>query len=480
VPAGGVLLATCGLVALAGFPLDDIWHRLFGQDVTAWGPTHVQMIGGASLSTLACWVRTVEGRRAAAAVGTEPTRLGRAHVAAMDVGLAGAFLIGLSTLQVEFDYGVPQFRLLEHPVLVTIAAACALVAARVRVGRGGALAAVVFFHVVRGALALGVDASGRVDLHVPLYVASAVVVELVALAVDARRRPVAFGVLAGLGVATAGFAAEWAWTREQLPIGWSGALLPEAVPVVLAAGIGAGILGGLVGRALTAEPVAGPTPRGALAVGWIGAVGAVAFALPMTAHTDWRADLDVRPVAGDADLADVAVRLDPPDAAADAAWFEVLWWQGAAEGGDGGSSRTALVRGDDGTYRTAAPVPIGGTGKTVLRLHVGTSLQSVPVFLPEDEAIPAPAVPATSGTRELVADKRVLQREARTDNVGLERVAYVLLGLVAAAWMAVLSWGLRRLDPTPRRGGRGQVGRRTVGAPSRPVRRRLGDPAPGL
>ena len=39
--------------ALAGFPLDDIWHRLFGQDVTLWGPTHLMLIGGASLATLA-------------------------------------------------------------------------------------------------------------------------------------------------------------------------------------------------------------------------------------------------------------------------------------------------------------------------------------------------------------------------------------------------------------------------------------------
>ena len=37
-PVGGVLIAACGAFALIGFPLDDIWHRLFGQDVTLWGP----------------------------------------------------------------------------------------------------------------------------------------------------------------------------------------------------------------------------------------------------------------------------------------------------------------------------------------------------------------------------------------------------------------------------------------------------------
>src|SRR5829696_6320580 len=40
VPVGGAVIATCGAFALSGFPLDDMWHRLFGQDVTLWGPTH--------------------------------------------------------------------------------------------------------------------------------------------------------------------------------------------------------------------------------------------------------------------------------------------------------------------------------------------------------------------------------------------------------------------------------------------------------
>ena len=37
-PLGGVIVASCGMFALIGFPLDDVWHRLFGQDVTLWGP----------------------------------------------------------------------------------------------------------------------------------------------------------------------------------------------------------------------------------------------------------------------------------------------------------------------------------------------------------------------------------------------------------------------------------------------------------
>ena len=51
-PLGGVLMTACGGFALIGFPLDDVWHRLFGQDVTLWGPTHLMLIGGAAMTLI--------------------------------------------------------------------------------------------------------------------------------------------------------------------------------------------------------------------------------------------------------------------------------------------------------------------------------------------------------------------------------------------------------------------------------------------
>src|SRR5438105_4070566 len=163
------------LQRLGGFPLDDIWHRLFGQDVTLWGPTHIQMIGGASLATLAMWVLAVEGERAAAAAGkpVNPKAMLRIHIS-----LAGAFLIGMSTLQAEFDFGVPQFNQLFHPTMIMLAAGIALVAARIRLGKGGAIAAVGFFLLFRGALTLIIGPIlGRTLLHFPLYLAEAAVIE---------------------------------------------------------------------------------------------------------------------------------------------------------------------------------------------------------------------------------------------------------------------------------------------------------------
>src|SRR3954470_2512618 len=63
-PVGGVLIAACGAFALIGFPLDDMWHRLFGQDVTLWGPTHLMLFGGASMTLVGQAVLLQEGMRA--------------------------------------------------------------------------------------------------------------------------------------------------------------------------------------------------------------------------------------------------------------------------------------------------------------------------------------------------------------------------------------------------------------------------------
>ena len=46
-PLGGLLMLVSSAFALGAFPMDDIWHRIFGQDVTLWGPTHLVLIGGA-------------------------------------------------------------------------------------------------------------------------------------------------------------------------------------------------------------------------------------------------------------------------------------------------------------------------------------------------------------------------------------------------------------------------------------------------
>ena len=73
VPLGGALIAASGLFAFMGFPLDDVWHRLFGQDVTLWGPTHLIMLGGGMLTLIGVALLFEEG------VASAPGRPERFH-----------------------------------------------------------------------------------------------------------------------------------------------------------------------------------------------------------------------------------------------------------------------------------------------------------------------------------------------------------------------------------------------------------------
>src|SRR3954462_5501962 len=94
-PVGGVLMTACGAFALIGFPLDDMWHRLFGQDVTLWGPTHPLLIGGAGMTLVGQALLLIEGMQER---GKAPTSddLSLA-VRVRRVGIMGGLLIGLST-----------------------------------------------------------------------------------------------------------------------------------------------------------------------------------------------------------------------------------------------------------------------------------------------------------------------------------------------------------------------------------------------
>ena len=224
-----MLICACGAFSLIGFPLDDIWHRLFGQDVTLWGPTHLMLIGGAAMTLVGIAVLTVEGMRANAALGAAATgEHARRGMLARAVALTGGLLLGLSTFQAEFDFGVPQFRFVFEPMLMMLAAGVGLVAARDLAGRGAALGAALFFLVVRGGLALLVGpVLGETTPHFPLYLVEALVVEVVALRVSAER-PLRFGLWAGLGIGTIGLAAEWAWSHVWMPLPVAGGALPEA------------------------------------------------------------------------------------------------------------------------------------------------------------------------------------------------------------------------------------------------------------
>ncbi|MEA2517524.1 MAG: hypothetical protein QOG16_1362 [Actinomycetota bacterium] len=432
IPLGCVLLMVCGLIAVAGFPLDDMWHRLFGQDVTLWGPTHIQMVGGAALSTLALWVLIVEGKRSLPADHRE-----RGLAGSLEISLAGAFLLGLSALQAEFDYSVPQFRLLFQPIMLAMAASIALVPARSRLGRGGALKAVAFFLLVRGILTLVVGPGfGHTTLHFPLYIAEAILVELVASRVDPKNY-ISFGMYAGVAIGTLGVAAEWAWSQVWMTMSWTSSLFPE-IGLALVAGVAGGVLGAMLARALDAPPRAEKSPVMLGVATGLALIACLAYPLPIgTRDASATVTLD----SPGAPQTRATIVLDPPNLADGAEWFNVTAWQG------GGSVVSPLERTGEGEYRTADPVPVHGEWKALIRLHTGSAIVALPIYLPADPAIPADKVPAeASVTRRFVSDKQILLREAKETPPWMSAAGNAALGLIVLIWIATLGWGLRRLE----------------------------------
>jgi hypothetical protein len=443
---GAVLVLLCGSVSLAGFPLDDLWHATFGQDVTLWSPTHIQMIGGASLTTLATWVLVEEGRRrSTGARGTHSlvARLMRPSA----IGMAGAFLIGLSTLQDEFDMGVPQFNAVYHPILIALAAGIGLVAARVRVGPGGALKAAAFFLVVRGIWAVVIGgALGLSTPHLPLYLAEALLVEGAALVVDPARQ-VRFGAVAGALIGTVGVAVEWAYSQVAFVLPWQNVLFPEAYLLAFVAAVSGGVLGAMIGRALLPpRATRTSTPRLAGGLAFAGLLAVLAVALPIGNHPGQSASVVV--TSAGPSTANLTITLHPASIADDVAWFNVTSWQGNRQlVGGTGLQITLLDRVSAGVYRTQRPVPVAGDYKSVLRIATSSTQQAIPVYLPEDKGIPAAGVPASpTFTRTFVPDQTILQREAIGGSATLKHIAYAVLGLLALLWIATLSFGLRRLD----------------------------------
>jgi len=171
----------------------------------------------------------------------------------------------------------------------------------------------------------------------------------------------------------------------------------------------------------------------------------VAFAVPANAGSPVSASFQLTETQSEGERAVTgAVALDPPDAADDAWWLNATSWQGG---------RASIVQQlepvSEGTWRISEPIPVEGTWKTTLRLHEGRRVSGLPIFLPEDSAIPVEEtpVPAAGESRAFILDKENLQRELKDDVPGgLTLGAYLFVGLLSFGLIALVAWGLRRLD----------------------------------
>ncbi|WP_280425349.1 hypothetical protein [Nocardia carnea] len=457
-PVGGILLAGAGLYALIGFPLDDLWHRIFGQDVTLWGPTHLMLIGGAGLSLVGVLLLEFEGRRSRPSPDEpRPRRMWWMRAFAF-----GGLLIGLSVFQVEYDFGVEQFRLVLQPMLIVAAATVALIAARLTLGTGAALVVACFAAVVRLVVAwlVGgpiIDAPRNVF---PLYLGIAVVVEVLALLPAARRR-ILWGALTGLVAATIGIWLESLWVAAMFVDPWPAAMWPELLLMTIPTGIAGGVIGALLATVLLGEPLPRPAVRRTLVTAAVVVVAAAtANGLVIDVPQDAGAAVQLREAPADGGrMVHADIRITPADlVGADPEWVQILAWQGGVGSDSPGRGLVVdqLSRVGEGHYVTTKPVPAHGTWKTVLRLQDGRTQTALPIFMAADPGIGAEEVPALDEfTRPFVAEITVLQRERSFDHPAwLFTAASLLVLLCSLVLIAALCWGAARInDRYPRRSG---------------------------
>jgi hypothetical protein len=436
IPWSTLPLGALGLAAVSGFAIDEVWHAEYGVDVTMWSPPHMIMILGATFTGLACWLVLAEAK--------VPPR-GTAWRRGIHVVTAWLTLQGLAASQGEFAFGVPQFQQMFHPVLVTLAAGFAIVAARLVLGRGWALGVVVGSFVLMhlGLLDFGGESGGPVPTRDGgLYLVSAVVVELVALLAGTRDR-LRFAVLAGLGVGTIGLAGEFAYNADWALSGgayqpWTTNLLPDAAVFGVVAGVAAAVLGTAFAATVNREGAGRGMPAWAMVMAGVAAFTVVALPMPRPVG-DVVADMSLEPVGPDE--VHVQVVLDPPDAADEARWFQAVNWQG------GELRIVEMERAGPGEYRSAEPVWVSGRGKTLVRLHRGGEMMAVPVRLPEDPEIGEPEIPAVDRTAAFVSEQRFLLREQEEGRAWISWGVHTLFFVIMAVWVSAFVVAARRISP---------------------------------
>ncbi|XVV01014.1 hypothetical protein ACQPW3_26790 [Actinosynnema sp. CA-248983] len=435
VPMGSVQMTATGLVGVAGFPLDDVWHRLFGQDVTEWGPTHILMIGGGVGVVIGLQLLLAEARQ----VGAH----GRL-VRLLGPVLAGAWLMGASAFLMEFDLGVPQFPMLAQVVLVGLIGAWTLTVGRLSWGPGGTL---IVLGVLLGSRVLFSAVPALADLHlaVPLpYLAEAVVVEAAALFLTRWR----FALVAGIGAGTVGMLGEAALSQTLMPNPWPSHQLATYIVYGTAAAVAGALIGvwqherigEVADRAESTGPRHLPGLVGALAaVGLMASVAVPRDPAPLTGDirlTGATAGFEVSNPNSDAAprWAHATIRLDRP--VENPVWLNGFAWQG------GDFATTPLEEVGNGVYRTAQPLPVYGQWKSGVRLHTPDGVMAIlPIYAPADPAANAAAIEARDGARAFMAEIDFLQRERKSDTPAvLWTVAYLVVGLIFAGMWVLFAW----------------------------------------
>ena len=395
-PVGGLLMAACGMYAMIGFPLDDIWHRIFGQDVTLWGPTHLMMIGGANFSLFAVLMLEYEGERYLQANAPADGRSGAKRPPLRPIR-------ALSVLRRVVDRNVglsDRIRLRRAAVPVGVPADA---------DRGGgrhgndrrAHHAGSRCRNHRGAVRNRAARRGRPDRRDPCWAPRSTGSRCIS---DRRwwsnwwpsprcsAGRSCSARLSGLGIGTVGLWLESLWIAKVYHYPWPTTLWREALPTAVPVAILVGICAALLGMVLTSQRLPG---RGigitavALTVLVIGGTVANGLHIHVPSQDTATVKLTDLPSAPGQRMVSADVQINPPGAISDHPdWLTVLAWQGKMNN-ERGLVIDRLTKVGPGHYVSNRPLPVWGSWKTLVRIHDGRTLAAVPIWAPADDAIPS-------------------------------------------------------------------------------------------
>ncbi|MHB8507630.1 MAG: hypothetical protein ACYDGR_03150 [Candidatus Dormibacteria bacterium] len=425
-PYSAIPLGLLGFGSVSGLPLDNVWHQIYGIDVTMWSPTHLLMIGGGAFAPLAMLLMLAEGD--GQAMRPRVRRL-------LALQLGGAALVGLSTFQLEYDLGVPQWQALYQPVLIMLAGAVILVAARISLGRWAAIWVALGFLLMRSTwLVMDGPVLGHTIPRFPLFLGVAAVVEVSAL-MTRRVSPLPRALILGASVGTFGLASEWLFSQIWSWHPWQPSLWPGLWAATAMAMAGS-LLGMVIGRVLSHRRPGVPNAVIGIAGLAVAALllvpaGRTESSMPIRVSTrpdgPPRLQLDQFGTPGVVQDVRVVVHVDP-SAVAGADWFEALAWQG------GGKVATPLQALAPGTYRAARAVPTGSSWKTLVWLVAGDRLLAAPVAMPAGPGPARPAVPLAAERETTLSPASDLLLPARAAAGPAASL------IIAAAVMVVMAW----------------------------------------
>jgi hypothetical protein len=168
--------------------------------------------------------------------------------------------------------------------------------------------------------------------------------------------------------------------------------------------------------------------------------------------TDVPASDGQRQVNADVQLTPANLVSDDPN------WVSILAWQGHLEN-QRGEVVENLEKVGPGHYRTANPVPVWGTWKTLLRVHDGDMFTAVPIYLAGDPGIGAKEVPAeASMTRPFVQEITILQRERSPDvPQALWLVGCLIVLVCTLILIGGLTWGAGRINRSEASGAEAEL-----------------------